>query len=86
MTKCCKICCAPIEDENSIVMDHSYHFYHRHCFQLTMENYCEILEIGTYKNVKEKYSFLFNSSQKMQNKPKGYAKNTIYKFNQRKSS
>jgi hypothetical protein len=86
MTKCCKICYSPIEDENSIVLDHSYDVFHRHCFHPTKENYCNILAIGTFKNVKEKYSFLFNSPQKMQSKPKSFAKNVIFKFNQRKSS
>lgn len=57
MTICCNICHTPINDNNSIVMNNSYTFYHRHCFNFTMENYCEILEICSFKNIKEKYSF-----------------------------
>lgn len=86
MTKFCNICHTPIDDENRIVMDNSYHFFHRHCYHFTMENYCEILEMCSFKNVKEKYSFLFNAPQKTLEKPKGYARNVINKFNQRKSS
>jgi hypothetical protein len=77
MLNYCMICHSPIENENSVIMDHSNNVYHRHCFHLTMENYSEILEIGTFKNVKEKYSFIFNSPQKMQNKPKSFMENRI---------
>jgi hypothetical protein len=60
MSKCCNICHTPIEDENSIIMDNSNAFYHRHCFHFTMENYCKVEMICTFKNIKEKYSSLKN--------------------------
>lgn len=78
MTIFCKICNAPLVDENTVVIDNSYTFSHRHCFQFTMENYCKILEIGTFKNINEKY--LSNSSKRMVNKPKSFVKNSIHKF------
>jgi ribosomal protein S26 len=58
MTICCNICHAPINDENSIIMDKSYTVYHRNCFCVTMDNYCKIVEIGSLENMKKKYSFL----------------------------
>jgi hypothetical protein len=77
MTKFCKICNAPLVDENTVVIDNSYTFSHRHCFHFTMENYCKILEIGTFKNIKEKY--LSNSSKRTVNKPKSFVKNSSQK-------
>lgn len=84
MTKFCMVCNTPLVDENTVVIDHSYTFSHRHCFHFTMENYCKILEIGTYKNIKDKY--LSNSSKRTLNKPKSFVKNSIRKFTLKKSS
>ncbi len=58
MKKCCNICHTPIDDENRIIIDNSNTFYHRHCFNFTIDNYCKISEIGTFKNIKKKYSLL----------------------------
>ena len=62
MNICCNTCHAPINDDNSIIMTNSHIFYHRNCFQFTMESYCTVQAICSFKNIKEKYFSLNDKS------------------------
>lgn len=60
MKKCCNICHTPIDDENKIIVDNSNTFYHRHCYNFTIDNYCKVEMVCTFKNIKKKFSSLKN--------------------------
>ena len=68
MNICCNTCHAPLNDDNSIIMTNSHILYHKNCFHFTIENYCTILEIGSFRNIKEKYSSL-NTVRNIQKTP-----------------
>ena len=58
MANCCKICHIPIEDENNVIKC-SNNVYHRHCYNFTIDNYCDVDRICKFKNIKS----LFTSSK-----------------------